>query len=33
MSKEKNGNKETKKPKQNVEGTQKPKKDPKRYDS
>jgi hypothetical protein len=33
MSKEKKGNKETKKPKAESDGTKKPKKDPKRYDA
>jgi hypothetical protein len=33
MSKERKGNRESKKPKQKVQGTKKPKKDPKRHDS
>jgi hypothetical protein len=33
MGKERKGNKEAKKPKANTDGTKKPKKDPKRYDS
>ena len=33
MSQEKRGNREAKKPKQNSEGTKKPKKDPKRHDA
>jgi len=33
MSKEKKGNKESKKPKAQSDGTKKEKKDPKRYDS
>jgi hypothetical protein len=33
MSKERKGNRETKKPKQKTEGTHKPKKDPKRHDA